>query len=124
ASNFGSPESIRCSQVTIFRSRLFKTTISNRGSFQVFQYFATVISSFSPSICIAPSPEIATAIRSGYAILAATAYGTAGHMVARFPDSDANIPLRIRKFRAYQNAEVPESAVTTLKSGSLGERRC
>src|SRR3954470_5899326 len=102
---------MRCSQVTIFKSRLFKTMITNLGSDHSFQYFAIVINSFIPSICMAPSPTMATGTRSGYANLAAIAYGTAGHMLDKFPESDAIIPSRIFIFLASQKAEVPESAV-------------
>src|SRR5690606_7499125 len=49
------------------------------------------------------------------------AEGTAGHMVARLPDSEAIIPSLILMFLAYQKAEVPESAVKIHRSGSRGE---
>ena len=73
ASNFGSPAKTRCSQVTIFRSRLFKTSIINFGLDHFFQYLAMVIISFIPIICIAPSPTNATGIFSGQANFAAIA---------------------------------------------------
>ena len=64
-SNFGSPDCARISQVTMFRSRLFRTSRKKRGSFHSFQYLLTVISSFIPFICTAPSPASANTGRSG-----------------------------------------------------------
>ena len=68
-----SPVMIRCSHVTWFRSRLFSTSVIQRGSLHSFQYLATVMQAFSPFICIAPSPVRAIATRSGKQNLAATA---------------------------------------------------
>ena len=62
-----------------------------------------------PPICMAPSPTMATDTRSGKPNLAAIPYGTPGTMVARLPDRDAFMPRRIRMWRAYQSAAVPES---------------
>jgi hypothetical protein len=70
-----------------------------------------------PIICIAPSPTIAIATRSGYANFAATAYGTPGHIVASVPDSAARMPARSRRWRAHQFVPEPESAVTIARSG-------
>src|SRR5262249_23276681 len=64
ASNFGSPARTRSSHVTMLRSRLLSTSTIIRGSVHSFQYFATVMSSVNPFICIAPSPAIAIATRS------------------------------------------------------------
>ena len=55
----------RCSQVTWFRSRLFSTRQIHLGSDHSFQYLLTVISTFRPFICIAPSPVVAMQTRSG-----------------------------------------------------------
>ena len=57
----------RSSHDTMLRSRLFRPP-TKRGSDQRRQYLETVISAFSPSICIAPSPTRAKAGRSGKAI--------------------------------------------------------
>src|SRR6185503_646086 len=120
-SNSGFPERIRCSQVTIFKSPLFKTRTTNRGSAQSFQCFEIVIRPFMPSICIAPSPTSAIDTLSGKANLAAIVYGTPGHMVASVPESDAFMPSRIFKLRANQLADDPESAVRIQLSGSFGD---
>ncbi len=117
ASSFGSPSIARCSQVTWFRSRLSRTRTTRRGSFHSFQYFEIVTSSAMPFICMAPSPASATTTRSGKANLAAIAYGTADPIVARFPESEAIIPSRIRTSRAYQFADEPESAERMARSG-------
>ena len=92
AGTVGDPPIARISHETWFRSRLFSTRKMIRGSLQRFQYFATVISSLIPFICIAPSPVIAIATRSGDANFAAIAYGTAGPIVARLPESANFIP--------------------------------
>lgn len=55
----------RISQVTWLRSWLFSTATISRGSPHSGQYFAAVISSDIPFICIAPSPTRAMAGRSG-----------------------------------------------------------
>src|SRR6266545_362583 len=121
AGYFGSPSSARCSHVTWFRSRLFSTSTTSRGSLQRCQYFAIVISSFRPFICIAPSPTSAIATRYGCANFAAIAYGTPGPIVARVPESDASIPLRTLTSRANQFAAEPESEVRMQLSGSREE---
>src|SRR5690349_24731986 len=72
-----------------------------------------------PIICMAPSPTNAMAIRFGKANFAAIAYGSAGHIVARFPEREAIIPLRILISRAYQFAVDPESAERIQSSGSF-----
>ena len=54
-----SPIMIRCSQVTMFRSRLLSTSVIQRGSDHSFQYLATVMQAFRPFICMAPSPVTA-----------------------------------------------------------------
>ncbi len=77
-----------------------------------------MISSFIPFICIAPSPVIAIATRSGYANFAAMAYGTAEPIVASPPESDHFIPRRIVRCRADQFVEVPASALRTQFAGS------
>src|ERR1700712_3064983 len=116
-----SPVMIRCSHVTWLRSRLFSTSVIQRGSDHSFQYLATVMSELIPFICIAPSPVSAIATRSGKQNFAATAYGTAGPIDARFPEPDAIIPRRIFRSRAYQLAAVPESADKMQLSGSREE---
>src|SRR5690606_508459 len=58
---------------------------------------------------------------SGYANLAAKAYGTPEPMVAKPPDNDAIMPGRNLMSRAYQLAEDPESQVMMLLSGKRGE---
>ncbi len=87
------------------------------GSAHSRQTFAIVIRAEMPFICIAPSPTIAITGRSGCAYLAAIAYGTAGPMVASPPDSDAIIPCRIFRSRAYHLAAEPESQVRMQLSG-------
>src|ERR1044072_2564518 len=76
------------------------------------------ISALMPLICIAPSPIDAITGRCGNANFAASAYGTAGHIVASVPDSAAFIPVRIRRWRAHQFVAEPESAVRIAPSGS------
>src|ERR1700753_4385894 len=102
---------IRCSQVTWLRSSLLKTQTIQRGPFHSRQYFATVINSAMLFICIAPSPTKAITGRSGWANLAAMAYGTAAPIDARPPDSEHFMPRRIFRSRAYQLAHEPESLV-------------
>src|ERR1041384_6524110 len=63
----------------------------------------------------------ATTGRCGYANFAAAAYGIAGPIVARLPDSDAIMPDRTLRSRAHHPAQVPESAVRIALSGSRGE---
>src|SRR3569833_4163794 len=99
----------RCSQVTWFRAWLLKTQTIQRLSAQRCQYFATVINSAMLFICMAPSPTRAITGRSGWANLAAMAYGTAAPIEASPPESDAIIPRRIFTSRAYQLAQEPES---------------
>jgi hypothetical protein len=70
------------------------TSTTRRGSLHRSQYFATVINSLSPFICIAPSPTRAMATRSGCANFAAIAYGTPAPIEASVPDSEAIIPRR------------------------------
>src|SRR5450756_838663 len=91
------------------------------GSAHLRQYFATVINSFMPFICIAPSPTNAIATRSGWANFAAIAYGTPGPIVASPPESDAIMPGRIFRSRAYQLAHEPESHVRMQRSGKRGD---
>lgn len=69
----------------------------------------------------APSPTSAMTGRSGCANLAAMAYGTAAPMEARPPEREAIIPRRMRKSRAYQLAQEPESLVRITRSGKRGE---
>src|SRR3712207_7542820 len=61
------------------RSTLFPYTTLFRSHSR--QYFATVTSSVSPFICIAPSPTSATHGRPGCANFAAIAYGIAAPIV-------------------------------------------
>src|SRR3954469_8426817 len=105
----------------MLRSRLLSTSVIQRGSDHSFQYFATVMSELMPFICIAPSPANAIAMRSGKQNFAATAYGTAGPIVARLPEPDAIMPRRTLMSRAYQLADVPESADRMQSSGSRGD---
>src|SRR3954462_11527127 len=86
-------------------------------SLQRLWYRAMVMSSARPFICMAPSPTRAITGRSGWANFAPMAYGTPGPMVARGPDSDARMAPRMRRLRAYQLVEDPESAVTMALSG-------
>src|SRR5919204_2893106 len=89
AGYFGSPARTRCSQVTWFRSWLLKTQKTSVGvSFHLSQYRFTVISSFIPFIWNAPSPMNAITGFSGCANFAAIAYGAAGPIVARLPESE------------------------------------
>jgi hypothetical protein len=74
--------------------------MTRRGSAHSRQYLATVTSSDRPFICIAPSPTSATHGRSGWANLAAIAYGTAQPMVSRLPDSHASWPALSLRSRA------------------------
>ena len=67
------PSWMRSSQVTWFRSWLFSTITTRCGFDQSRQYFAMVIISLMPFICIAPSPMKAITVRSGKAIFAAMA---------------------------------------------------
>ncbi len=55
--------------------------------------------------------------------LAPMAYGTPGPIVARLPDSEPRMSPRNCRFRAYQLADEPESAVTIASSGSWGRAR-
>jgi hypothetical protein len=61
------------SPVTKLSSRVFRTSTIKRGSDHSCQYFAMVMSTLLPFICMAPSPTIAINGRSGYANFAATA---------------------------------------------------
>ncbi len=115
--NIGVPSSERCSQLTKARSRLLSTSTTNRGSAQPCQYFATVISSLTPFICIAPSPIRATSGRSGWANFAARAYGMAPPIDSRVPDRLASIPGRTLTCRAYQAVVVPQSTASITSSG-------
>src|SRR5437763_16839898 len=101
----------------MFRSRLFNTSTTNRGSFHSFQYFFTVTRTLLPFICIAPSPTSAKSSRSGDADFAAPAYGIGSPMVARFRDSDPIIPTRKTRYREYQVPMLPEPAAQTTHSG-------
>src|SRR5690348_17750511 len=92
-----------------------------RGSDHSFQYWPMVMSSLLPFICIAPSPTRAMATRSGNANLAAITYGTPGPIVASPPESEAIMPSRIFRSRAYQLAEEPESDERMQLSGSRDE---
>src|SRR6266702_7508185 len=49
------------------------------------------------------------------------AYGTAAPIEASPPDSDAIMPRRIFRSRAYQFAQDPESLVRITRSGSRGD---
>ena len=55
--------------------------------------------------------------RSGYASFAASAYGMAGPIVARVPESAASMPSRMRRWRAHQFVADPESASRIVRSG-------
>src|ERR1051325_3729840 len=105
----------------MFRSRLFRTQMTRRGSLHSRQYFAIVSSSFMPFIWNAPSPTQAMATRSGNANFAAITYGTPGPIVASVPDSDPSIPRRNFRSRAYQPATDPEAAARTQFSARRGE---
>ena len=70
---------------------------------------------------MAPSPTSANTGRSGWANLAAIAYGTPGPIVARLPESVAIMPRRSFRSLANQLAAEPESLVRIAPSGSLGE---
>ena len=60
------------------------------------------------------------ATRSGYANLAAMAYGTPQPIVARLPDSEAIIPRLSLRSRANQLAAEPESEVRMQSFGRRG----
>ena len=60
---------------------------------------------------------MAIATRSGNANLAAIAYGTAGPIVAKLPDSEPFMPRRICRWRASQLVAVPASPLKTTSSG-------
>src|ERR1044072_7397624 len=62
-------------------------------------YFATVISSLMPFICIAPSPTSAITGRSGFVNFAATAHGTPGPIVASVPASAIHGRVVVRELR-------------------------
>ena len=100
---------------------MFSTRTINRESTQRRQYLPTVISSFNPFICMAPSPTSAITGRSGCTNFAATAYGTPGPIVASVPESDAIMSRRSLRSRANQFADEPESAVRMQRSGSRDE---
>src|SRR5690606_40502388 len=121
ASNFGSPCITRCSQVTWLRSSLLNTQQIHCGFCHSLQYLATVINSARLLICMAPSPTSATTGRSGWANLAAIAYGTPEPMVARVPESEPRMSPRNLMSRAYQLAADPESQVTIAFSGMRDE---
>src|ERR1700739_4732658 len=72
-------------------------------------------------ICMAPSPTNAMTGRSGWANLAAIAYGTAAPIDAKPPDREHIIPRRIFRSRAYQLAQEPESLVMIARSGNNGD---
>src|ERR1700743_3226875 len=118
STNFGAPAMAHISQVTWLRSLLCRTATIRRGSSHCCQYRLMVISSAMPFICMAPSPENAITGRWGWANFAPIAYGTAGPIVARLPDSEPRMPPRKRRLRAYQFAAARESAVTMALSGS------
>src|ERR1700740_3485723 len=80
-----------------------------------------VISSAMLFICMAPSPTNATTGRSGWANLAAIAYGTAAPIEARPPESEHIVPRLIFRSRAYQLAQEPESLVMIARSGRRGD---
>ncbi|CAM5713542.1 hypothetical protein SALBM135S_05002 [Streptomyces alboniger] len=124
ASNCGAPSMARISQVTWLRSPLFSTATTSRGSLHRFQYLEMVMSSAMPFICIAPSPTMAMAGRSGWANLAPMTYGTPGPMVASVPESDPRMEPRMRRWRAYQLAAEPESAARMTSSGSSSSSAC
>ncbi len=92
-----------------------------RGSDQRSQYCEIVIRPLIPFICIAPSPTIAIAGRSGCVNFAAMAYGTPGPIVAKVPLKEQRMPSRILRSRAYQLADDPESHDTITRSGSRGD---
>ena len=81
---------------------MFSTHTTNRGSAQSRQREATVMSSASPFICIAPSPASATSGRSGRASFAAMPYGSAEPIEASVLDRWAGTPAGRRRCRAYQ----------------------
>lgn len=112
----------RISHVTWFRSWLFHTATTSRGSSHWWRYFAAVISSAIPFICIAPSPTSAIAGRSGCANFAPITYGTPQPIVASVPESEPRMPGRMVRCRAYQFAVEPESEAMIALSGSSGSR--
>ncbi|CAM5649063.1 hypothetical protein SANTM175S_02662 [Streptomyces antimycoticus] len=120
--NCGAPDMARISQVTWLRSWLLRTATISRGSRHSDQYLAAVMSSAMPFICMAPSPTMASAGRSGWANLAPMTYGTPGPMVARVPDSEPRMDPRMRRWRAYQFAAEPESAARITSWGSRASR--
>ena len=97
----------------MFRSRLFSTSTTSRGSAQRFQYFAIVISPLMPvHLHRAVARPARSPARSGCANLAAIAYGTAGaHRRQRRPTATPSCRARILRSRAYQFAAEPESQV-------------
>src|SRR3954471_14031499 len=111
----------RCSQVTWFRSWLLNTQTTQVRFDHSRQYLATVMSSAMLFICMAPSPTSATTGRSGWANLAAIAYGTAAPIEASPPDSEHICPRFTRYSLAYQFAQEPLSLVTIASSGSCGD---
>src|SRR6266480_2090854 len=115
----GSPSIARCSQVTWFRSWLFSTSTTSRGSSHWWKYFAAVISSAMPFICIAPSPTSATAGRCGWQNFAAIAYGTPGPIVARVPVGGGAGVRRDDRVRRQHLAQLPEQALRVDRVGVL-----
>src|SRR3954454_1187107 len=72
-------------------------------------------------ICIAPSPTRAITGRWEWAYFAVGAEGTAAPIEARPPESEAIMPRRIFRSRAYQLAQEPEALVRMTLSGSRGD---
>jgi hypothetical protein len=79
---------------------LSSTSTTNRGSLHSREYFATVISSLTPFICMAPSPSSANTGRSGWA-------GSAPPIDSSVPDRLASMPGRTCRCRAYQAVTMP-----------------
>ena len=70
---FGSPDSIAHLPRDLVEVAVVEHENDRRGSLHRFQYFAMVMSSLMPFICIAPSPVMAMTGRSGNANFAAIA---------------------------------------------------
>ena len=94
------------------------TSTMKVGSSQRDRYFLTVMSSFMPSIWKAPSPMVQTTVRSGYANLAATAYGIAREHARQPPGQVAAHPVAAAGCGARTSRRVvPASAVTIAPCG-------
>src|SRR3569833_1794044 len=76
-----------------------------------------VISSARPFICMAPSPTRVLFGWWGWANIALMTYGPPGPIVVSVFDSEPRMSPRMRRLRADQLVEDPESAVTMAFSG-------